>query len=257
MDVTKSHAEIQRAYRSRLKQQNPELLRMRERENWQRQSLKKRSRLAMHSNAESDNYLQSHNMPMKHQEIRNYDTGNTSNEQYPVDVNEDISKDSAELAVKYPIHDLLKWLENVEVEDSVKYNFLKYIYREKENITDSPSAYTNGSTDAHNSFIHRNTDTSQCERQDLKRRQDTPNQVHDTKRIPIESPLESHLLPKREHRENAERMIVPLRRKCDSKTRNKMSKKTTKQTTKRKNMDLKRREHIKWWEPLCFDDDDE
>ena len=148
-------------------------------------------------------------------------------------------------------------MKNVEVEDSLKYNFLKYIYSEKGKITDSPSAYTSGSTDAHNSFIHRNTDTSQCERQDLKRRQDTPNQVHDTKRIPIESPLESHLLPKREHRENAERMIVPLRRKCDSKTRNKMSKKTTKQTTKRKNMDLKRREHIKWWEPLCFDDDDE
>ena len=47
MGVMKSHAEIQRAYRSRLKQQNPELLRMHDREKWRGQCLKKRSWLTI------------------------------------------------------------------------------------------------------------------------------------------------------------------------------------------------------------------
>ena len=53
MGVMKSHAEIQRAYRSRLKQQNPELLRMHDREKWRRQCLKRRSQRTLHKHTES------------------------------------------------------------------------------------------------------------------------------------------------------------------------------------------------------------
>ena len=67
MEVTKSHAEIQRAYRWRMKQQNPELLRMFEREKWRRQCLKKELQLA-HENGSSDDSLQSRTMATKYQD---------------------------------------------------------------------------------------------------------------------------------------------------------------------------------------------
>ena len=127
MGVMKSHAEIQRAYRSRLKQQNPELLRMHDREKWRRQCLKRRSQRTLH-NTESGS-TQSHNAASKHRDIRCYDNGNISrhvvSELYPVDVNEnnDITDLNVERSVKYPIYDLLRWIENVEVDDNVKYRF--------------------------------------------------------------------------------------------------------------------------------------
>jgi len=244
MDIAKSHAEIQRAYRLRLKQQNPELLRMREREKWRRQSLKKRPQ---HKNAESDSYLRSNNIAMKHQDIRNYDNGNTPSELYPVDVKHD-----ADLSVKYPIHDLLRWLDNVEVDDSAKYRFIKYMYSEEGAEIESPSACSNGSTDPHNSFTYPNTDAAEGKGQDLQRRRDTPNQVqlhylNERKQIHTESSSESDVSDT--HHENAERRVMLLRRKSAKKMRNK------KITTKRKNMDVKQREHITW-EPLYFDDDE-
>ena len=206
----------------------------------------------MHSNAESDNYLQSHNMPMKHQEIRNYDTGNTSNEQFPVDVNEDISKDSAELAVKYPIHDLLRWLENVEVDDNVKYRFLKYMYSEKGTSIESSLNYNDGRAGANASFAQPNTVTSQRERNSTHDLQEwrsnvwTPDQVqlhctnHEstTKPIPIGSSSSTSgvydkLLHKRKRYETVERQIIPIRRKSGNKRRHKSSKKITKKTPKK------------------------
>jgi hypothetical protein len=36
--------------------------------------------------------------------------------------------DNSVHSVKYPIRDLLRWLEKVEADDKVKYGFLKYIY---------------------------------------------------------------------------------------------------------------------------------
>ena len=240
MDVIKSHAEIQRAYRLRLKQQNPELLRMREREKWRRQSLKKRSQ---HKNAES----QSHNMAMERQDNRNHGTSrHIVSEEYPVDV-----KHNAELSAQYPIHDLLRWLENVEVDDSVKYRFLKYIYTEKGTTIESPSAYTNGSTDTHNSFTYRNTGAAEGEGQDLPRWRYTPNEdlfncVNDRKRISIESSSESGVSDT--HHENAKRRDMLLRRKSAKKMRNK-------KTSKRKNIVVKQRKHVTW-EPLWFDDNE-
>ena len=38
-------------------------------------------------------------------------------------------------SVEYPKHDLLRWLEKVEVDDKVKYGFLKYIYIHHLNAT--------------------------------------------------------------------------------------------------------------------------
>ncbi len=133
MDVTKSHAEVQRAYRLRLKQQNPELLRMREREQWRRKCLKKRSQ---HKNAESDSDTKSQNIALRHHNICNYNTSKHAASESNA-INEFNS-------AKYPIHDLLKWLENVKASDDVKYSFLKYLYGEK----GAPPAYDDDSTDA-------------------------------------------------------------------------------------------------------------
>ena len=108
MDVTKSHAEIQRAYRLRLKQQNPELLRMREREKWRRQCLKKRSQ---HNNAESDSDTKSQNMALKHHDICNYNPS-----KHAVSESNIINEFST---AKYPIYDLLQWLEHVKAGDDV------------------------------------------------------------------------------------------------------------------------------------------
>ena len=166
---------------------------------------------------------------MKHQDIRNY-----NNRLQPDDVKRLNS-------VKYPIHDLLRWLENVEVNDKVKYRFLKYIYNEK----DRPSSRKNGSSDA-----------SQHERW-----RDRPNEVqldydNDKKRIPTESSSESGLddmlSANRTQFKNPERRVKPHRRKYNNKT---TSKKATKQAPKRKKTGVKGCEQIVW-EPLLFDNDD-
>ena len=209
MDVTKSHAETQRAYRSRLKQQNPELLRMREREKWRRQCLKKR---LQHTNANT----QSQKMELMHQDICNSDGLKDPSK------NNDINQVDS---VKYCIRDLLRWLENVNVGDDVKHDFLKYIYCVK------------GSAE-------------ECNSGGERRRQETPNQAElqypsDAKRIPIESPSESS--SESDH-EIAEPTVMPQRRKYTKKMRSKMI------STRRKNTDAKQRKHITW-EPLCFDDD--
>ena len=256
MDVTKSHAEIQRAYRLRLKQQHPELLRMREREKWRRQCLKK---ISQHKNAESDSCTQSQNMALVRRSSRNYNNGNMP--RHVVSENKDINEVNAELSVKYPIHDLLRWLDNVEVNDNVKYGFLKYIYCEKSTTIESPSTYNNGSMDAYKSFVQQNTGAAEDKRQDVQKWRDTPNQIHlhyvnDRKRIPVESLSESSesnmILPKDTHHENAERRVMPLRLKSAKKMRKKVM---SKKTRTRKKMDVKQREHITW-EPLCFDIDD-
>ena len=200
MDVTKSHADIQRAYRWRLKQENPELLRMREREKWRRQCLKKRAQ-----------YTESQNMALMHQDICNY-----SNR----DISRDVSENSdAEVSVKYPIRHLLRWLENVEVDDDVKYGFLKYLYGEK------GTAYNNGRPDECN--MH----AAEGEGRKL-RRTHTQDELYYAKRTPIESSSESDVSDA--HNEDA---FMPLRRK------------SIKKATKRKNMAIK-------WEPLCFDTDE-
>ena len=113
MGARKSHAENQRAYRARLKQHNPELLRMREREKWRRQCLKKRSRLTIDTNVKSESCMQTHNATMKPRDAGNYANGNTSrhvvSDLYPDDRNKniDINDLNGELSVKYPIHELL------------------------------------------------------------------------------------------------------------------------------------------------------
>ncbi len=164
---------------------------------------------------------------------------------------------TTEVSVKCPIHDLLRWLENAEVDDNVKYGFLKYVYNEKRTTIESPSACNNGSTDAYTSFIHQNSGSAEGERQDLRKRHDTPNRVQlyytdDKKRIPMKSSSEPGVLPKHTQHENAERRATPLHRKSAKKIRNKVK---SKKTTNRKNMDVKQRKHITW-EPLCFDIDD-
>ena len=235
MKATKTHAEIQRAYRLRMKQQNPELLRMFEREKWRRQCLKKELQLA-HENASSDDSLQSRTMATKYQD----NMSRHVSELQPVDVNKYNDKLSL---IKYPIHDLLRWLENVEAEDTVKYRFLKYLYNEQDALPEC----RNGGIDAYNSFIHQKTDASQRERystQDLQRRRD----INDRKRMSVESLAPaSGVLSKHRHHENAERIVTPRCRKSDKKIRDKTSKKTT----KREN----RSEQVKW-EPLHFNNDD-
>ena len=206
MDVTKSHADIQRAYRWRLKQENPELLRKREREKWRRQCLKKRAQ-----------YTQSLKMPLMHQDMCNYNN---------TDISRDVTENSnAEVSMKYPIRHLLRWLENVEVDNDVKYDFLKYTYGVK------------GSAE-------------ECNSGGERRRQESPNQAElhypsDAKRIPIESPSESS--SESDH-EIAEPAVMPQRRKYTKKMRSKMI------STRRKNTDAKQRKHLTW-EPLYFDDD--
>ena len=256
MGVMKSHAEIQRAYRSRLKQQNPELLRMHDREKWRRQCLKRRSQLKSHENTESES-KQSHNAITKPRDNRYYDNGNTSrhvgSELYPVDVNENsnINDLNAERSVKYPIHDLLRWIENVEVDDNVKYRFLKYMYSEKGTSIESSLNYNDGRAGANASFAQPNTVTSQRERNSTHDLQEwrsnvwTPGQVqphctnHEsiTKPIPIGSSSTSgvydKLLHKRKRSENVGRQIIPIRLKSGNKRRHKSSKKITKKTPKK------------------------
>ena len=291
MGVMKSHAEIQRAYRSRLKQQNPELLRMHDREKWRRQCLKRRSQRTLHNNTESGS-TQSHNAALKHRDIRYYDNGNISrhvvSELYPVDVNEnnDITDLNVERSVKYPIYDLLRWIENVEVDDNVKYRFLKYMYSEKGTSIESSLNYNDGRAGANASFAQPNTVTSQRERNSTHDLQEwrsnvwTPGQVqphctnHEsiTKPIPIGSSSSTSgvydkLLHKRKRYENVGRSIIPIRRKSGNKRRYKSSKKitkntpkntyrkTTKQTTAKRNMTVKGRKHVKW-DPISFDNAD-
>ena len=290
MGVMKSHAEIQRAYRSRLKQQNPELLRMHDREKWRRQCLKRRSQRTLHNNTESGS-TQSHNAALKHRDIHCYDNGNISrhvvSELYPVDVNEnnDITDLNVERSVKYPIYDLLRWIENVEVDDNVKYRFLKYMYSEKGTSIESSLNYNDGRAGANASFAQPNTVTSQRERNSTHDLQEwrsnvwTPDQVqhhctnHEsiTKPIPIGSSSTSgvydKLLHKRKRSENVGRSIIPIRRKSGNKRRYKSSnkitkntpkntyRKTTKQTTAKRNMTAKGRKHVKW-DPISFDNAD-
>ena len=257
MGVMKSHAEIQRAYRSRLKQQNPELLRMHDREKWRRQCLKRRSQRTLHNNTESGS-TQSHNAASKHRDIRYYDNGNISrhvvSELYPVDVNEnnDITDLNVERSVKYPIYDLLRWIENVEVDDNVKYRFLKYMYSEKGTSIESSLNYNDGRAGANASFAQPNTVTSQRERNSTHDLQEwrsnvwTPGQVqphctnHEsiTKPIPIGSSSSTSgvydkLLHKRKRYETVGRQIIPIRRKSGNKRRHKSSKKITKKTPKK------------------------
>ena len=223
-----STAQRQSEYRQRLKLINPELLRERERRKWHRRQM--RGRLASHSSTLRNTVEASpFAIGMKHQDIRNY-----NNRLQPDDVKRLNS-------VKYPIHDLLRWLENVEVNDKVKYRFLKYIYNEK----DRPSSRRNG-----------NSDASQHERW-----RDRPNEVqldydNDKKRIPAESSSESGLddmlSANRTQFKNPERRVKPHRRKYNNKT---TSKKATKQAPKRKKTGVKGCEQIVW-EPLLFDNDD-
>ena len=202
----KRHAEIQRAYRLRLKQHNPELLRLHDRQKWRRQCLKRRSQLKSHENTESES-KQSHNATTKPRDNRYYDNGNTSrhvgSELYPVDVNanNNINDLNAERSVKYPIHDLLRWLANVEVDDNVKYCFLKYMYCEKDTSIESQLNCNDGRTGTNASFAQPSTDTSQRERNSTHDLQEwrsnvwTPGQVQphstnhesSTKPIPIGS----------------------------------------------------------------------
>ena len=290
MGVMKSHAEIQRAYRSRLKQQNPELLRMHDREKWRRQCLKRRSQRTLHNNTESGS-TQSHNAALKYRDIRYYVNENISrhvaSELCPFDVNEnnDITDLNVEHSVKYPIYDLLRWIENVEVDDNVKYRFLKYMYSEKGTSIESSLNYNDGRAGANASFAQPNTVTSQRERNSTHDLQEwrsnvwTPDQVqhhctnHEsiTKPIPIGSSSTSgvydKLLHKRKRSENVGRPIIPIRRKSGNKRRYKSSKKitkntpkntyrkTTKQTTAKRNMTAKGRKHVKW-DPISFDNAD-
>ena len=192
MDVTKSHAEVQRAYRLRLKQQNPELLRMREREQWRRKCLKKRSQ---HNNAESDSDTKSQNMALKHHDICNYNPS-----RHAVSASNTINEFNT---AKYPIHDLLKWLEHVKAGDDVKYGFLKYTYGEK----GVPPAYDDESTDASQGKRRRDMNEVQ------------PCYVKNRKLMPNESSSESDV--SYTYHENTERGVTPHRRKYGKKMSNK------------------------------------
>jgi len=290
MGATKSHAEIQRAYRARMKQQNPELLRMREREKWRRQCLKKRSQLTIDTNVKSESCMQTHNATMKHRDISNYVNGNRSrhvvSELYPDDRNKniDIFDLNGELSVKYPIHELLRCLENVDVDDSAKYRFMKYLCGEKDVIIEPSLHYNDGRAGENDSFTQRNTHTSVDERKSTPYLQEwrstvwTPDQVqpHSTnhessiKPIPIGSSctfdVHDKLLPKRKGNATVERSIMPNRRKSGNKRTIKSSKKIAKNTTKnayrkttkqtttttRRNITVKGRKRVKW-DPICFD----
>ena len=206
-----STAQRQSEYQQRLKLINPELLRERERRKWHRRQM--RTRLTSHSSTLRNTVEASpFAIGMKHQDIRNY-----NNRLQPDDVKRLNS-------VKYPIHDLLRWLENVEVNDKVKYRFLKYLYNEQDALPEC----RNGGIDAYNSFIHQKTDASQRERystQDLQRRRD----INDKTRMSVESLAPaSGVLSKHRHHENAERIVTPRCRKAGKKIRGKTSKKTTK-----------------------------
>ena len=78
--------------------------------------------------------------------------------------NNDITDLNVERSVKYPIYDLLRWIENVEVDDNVKYRFLKYMYSEKGTSIESSLNYNDGRAGANASFAQPNTVTSQRER---------------------------------------------------------------------------------------------
>jgi hypothetical protein len=223
MDAPKSHADIQRAYRWKLKQENPDLLRLREREKWRRQCLKKRTQ---HNNNNTEQ-TESQTMTVMHQDICDYD-------------NRDISRDAEqnndyELSVKYPICHLLRWLEHVETDDDDKYAFLKYLYDVK------GTAYSKGSP-------------YECNRDEAK---DESNKNHvpfhhsnERKRIPIESSSESDvsdmLLPKDLHHEKTERAVTRVQQKSAKKMKHKA---ISKKTPKRRKVDIT-------WEPLYFDDDE-
>ena len=222
MDVTKSHAEIQRAYRWKLKQENPELLRMREREKWRRQCLKKRTQ-----NSNNTEHTESQNMTVMHQDICDYNNK---------DISRGVSQNSDdEISVKYPICHLLRWLENVEIDNGVKYDFLKYFYGVK------GTAYNKGSLDESNNGEAKGVS-------DKNRLSSQYSNEH--KRIPMESSSESGLsdtlFAKDRHHEKTERAVTRRHKKSAKKMRHKT---ISKKSTKRRKLDIT-------WEPLCFDDDE-
>jgi len=213
--MARSTAQRQREYRRRLKLRSPELLRERERRKWRRRQMR-RKLASQYSTLENTVEARPRVTGMKRQDICN---GNMLK-----DVVSEKSAINEVNSAKYPIHGLLKWLENIEVGDDVKYGFLKYIYSGKS------TAYNKGIDEC-------NSGAAEGERQDLRKRRDTPNQVqlhyvNDRKHIPIESSSE-----------NVERKVSPHRRK------------SVKKATKGKNMDVKQRKHITR-EPLCLDIDD-
>ena len=93
--MIRSMAQRQREYRKRLKLKNSDLLRERERRKWHQRQMRQRLRSTVEAPV----------IGMKHPDI-----------------------DNSVHSVKYPIRDLLRWLEKVEVDDKVKYGFLKYIH---------------------------------------------------------------------------------------------------------------------------------
>ena len=251
MSQAKSQAQLQREYRGRLRRKDPELLRARDHKKYIRRCLKRQTRTNVSvrggDSVPYHNRARPVNVELRqHTRTRNTEDKNSARKLYPIDEtiynkhderpenrlrNPDTDVKNTEssvscrptpdVSVKYPICHLLRWLENVEDDNDVKYDFLKYIYGVK------GTAYNNGRPDEYNTRAA-----------DDERRGTNYVQFHysnERKRIPVESSSESET-----HHEDSELTVIPLRRKS--------TKKTTK-ATKRKNMNIT-------WEPLCFDTDE-
>ncbi len=244
--MAKSAAQIQREFRNRLKGKDPELLRAQDHEKYRRRCLKRKCRTSVPVRTADSHFI---DIPHRDLELKQHDDLNQSSslKLYPIeerihnmydenrammeqcvenrlrntslDENVKSSESSASYRpnAKYHIHELLKWLENVNVDDEIKFGFLKYIYG------DSPDEC--------------NSDASEGER----RRRETSNQAERlySKHISIES---SSSESDHEHTERT------LRRESTKRIRSKTI------SSRRKNTDAKQRKHI-IWEPLYFDDD--
>ena len=260
--MAKSAAQIQREFRNRLKGKDPELLRAQDHEKYRRRCLRRKCRTSVPVRTADSHFI---DIPHRDLELKQHDDLNQSSslKLYPIEerihnmydenramMEQDVSNrlrntelnekakcfligrdKSAEssVSVKYPIHGLLKWLENVNVDEDVKYGFLKYVCSEKRSGDDCNKGEAKGESDKnHVQSQHSNA----------------------RKRTPLESSSESgmsdRLCAKDRYHEKTERAITRPHKKSGKKMRHKA---ITKQTAKRRKLDIT-------WEPLYFDDDE-
>jgi len=251
--MAKSPTQRQLEYRDRLRSKDPELLRALDHEKYRRRCLKSRANVSVRRINQADSHFI--DVPHRDLELRQHDNINKSSswKVYPIEertynkhdenrtmmeqivenrlrnaaFDENVRSTESSVSVKYPIHGLLKWLENVNDDDEVKYGFLKYIYGEKASPDECNSADAKGQSDKNH----------------------VPSQhSNERKRIRSESSSESAMsdIAKDQRHEKTERTVTRTHKKSAKKMRRK---RISKKATKRRNV-------VITWEPLCFDDDE-